>query len=316
MITISLRSPLSQDMLEAAAKPQVMAIGQFDGIHLGHASVIRTAIELAQEQGLQSSVMTFHPHPKEVMGRGEYEGYLTPLAMKERILADMGVDVLYLVEFSDAFSHMTPAEFVEMFLLQLQVRTAVVGFDFRFGHLGEGDEARLRELGSGRMHVITVPPLEMDGEKVSSSRIRASLLRGELEQANRWFGRPYTLRGTVVDGEKRGRTIGFPTANITLEDRFVVPAKGVYAVKVQAGDRKLLGVMNAGVKPTFHDGEMKPSFEVHLFDFSEQIYGEMLTVELIRFIRSERKFGSVDELIVQIREDAKEAKTLLTSGRG
>jgi riboflavin kinase/FMN adenylyltransferase len=310
MITVSLSYPLSDELLQQWGRSQVTAIGQFDGLHLGHASVIRKAVALAREQEVPVSVMTFHPHPKEVMKKGDYEGYLTPLADKQDILADMGVGVLYILSFNEDFSKVSPEAFMTDVLLPLQIRTAVVGFDFRFGYRGAGHEHTLRELGGELMSVHTVPPFELDGEKVSSSGIRRALQAGDLTHASRWLGRPYRIRGTVMDGEKRGRTIGFPTANLKLDDAYVIPVKGVYAVRALVSDRWVSGVMNVGVKPTFHEGVLT-SFEVHLFDFDQQIYGEPVLVELHHYIRPERKFASVDELIAQIGNDAQTAKKLL-----
>ncbi|MCP3777458.1 bifunctional riboflavin kinase/FAD synthetase [Paenibacillus sp. MZ03-122A] len=311
MITVSLSYPLSDELLQQWGRPQVTAIGQFDGLHLGHASVIRKAVTLAREQQVPVSVMTFHPHPKEVMKKGDYEGYLTPLPDKQAILADMGVDVLYILSFNEEFSKVSPEAFMSDVLLPLHIRTAVVGFDFRFGHRGAGHEDTLRKLGGELMSVHTVPPFELDGDKVSSSGIRRALQTGDLAHASRWLGRPYRIQGTVMDGEKRGRTIGFPTANLKLDDTYVIPIKGVYAVRALVGDRWINGVMNVGVKPTFHEGVLNPSFEVHLFDFNQQIYGESVLVELHHYIRPERKFSSVDELINQIGNDAQTAKKLL-----
>lgn len=293
------------------AQPQVAALGQFDGLHRGHASVIASAVALARKEGIPAAVITFHPHPKDVMGKGDYDGYLTPAKDKQEILAGMGVDILYIIEFNEQLSRVSPEDFVSVMLMPLGIVTVVVGFDFRFGYLGEGDPGRLRELGQGMMSVVTAPPFLIEGEKVSSSGIRKSLQNGDLTLANTWFGRCYHLRGTVVHGEKRGRTIGFPTANVQLEDRYVIPAKGVYAVRVFYKDEVLHGVMNVGVKPTFHEGVTAPSFEVHLFDFAGDIYGQELKVELVSFIRPERKFDSIDALIAQIGEDANTAKRLL-----
>lgn len=311
MRTVTLTYPLSAETAAEWAQPQVAALGQFDGLHLGHASVINAAIGIAREQGVPASVITFHPHPKDVMRKGDYEGYLTPAADKQELLAAMGVDRMYVIEFNETLSRVSPRDFYESMLRPLQLVTAVVGFDFRFGYLGEGDAALLRQLGEGTTSVTTVPPFQLHGEKVSSSGIRRSLQTGEIERANTWFGRCYHLRGVVSHGEKRGRTIGFPTANLALTDRYVVPAKGVYAVRVRVGRETLTGVMNLGVKPTFHEGETVPSFEVHLFDFDGDLYGRELTVELVSYIRPERKFGSVQELVQQIGEDAERAKTLL-----
>lgn len=311
MRTVTLSYPIPPENAAEWAQPQVAALGQFDGLHRGHASVITSAVALARRQGVPAAVMTFHPHPKDVMGKGDYDGYLTPPKDKQEILAGMGVDILYIIEFNEQLSRVSPQDFVSVMLLPLQIVTAVVGFDFRFGYLGEGDADMLRELGQGAMDVETVPPFLLEGEKVSSSGIRRSLYNGDLALANSWFGRCYHLRGTVGHGEKRGRTIGFPTANLQLEDRYVIPAKGVYAVKVFYKNEILYGVMNVGVKPTFHDGMAAPSFEVHLFDFADDIYGQELKVELQAFIRPERKFESIDALISQIAQDADTAKELL-----
>lgn len=311
MRTVTLSYPMLPETAAQWAQPQVAALGQFDGLHRGHASVIASAVSQARRKGVPAAVMTFHPHPKDVMGKGDYDGYLTPPKDKQELLAGMGVDILYIIEFNEELSRVSPQDFVSIMLLPLQIVTAVVGFDFRFGYKGEGDAEMLRMLGQGRMDVETVPPFLLEGEKVSSSGIRKYLHSGDLTLANAWFGRCYHLRGVVGHGEKRGRTIGFPTANIQLEDRYVIPAKGVYAVRVFYKDKTLYGVMNAGVKPTFHDGMTAPSFEVHLFDFAEDIYGQELKVELVSFIRPERKFESIDALIAQIGADAETAKGLL-----
>jgi riboflavin kinase/FMN adenylyltransferase len=300
-------------MLLERASSQVVAIGQFDGIHLGHASVISSAIHLAKQKGIPSAVVTFNPHPKEVMGKGDYEGYLTPLRDKQELLASMGIDTLYVAQFDEEFSRVSPQDFFTGVLLPLNIDTVVVGFDFRFGYQGVGDVEMLREMGLGNMDVKIAPPFLLEGEKVSSSGIRKALQSGRLELANRLFGRNYKLRGIVIDGEKRGRTIGFPTANLKLDDRYVVPSKGVYAVRAYYHEEWIPGVMNVGVKPTFHEGVIAPSYEVHLFHFNEDLYGKHLTVELVHFLREERRFPSVQELIEQITADAQTAEQLLMS---
>lgn len=311
MRTVTLTYPISPESALQWAQPQVAALGQFDGLHRGHASVIKSAVALARQKGVTAAVITFHPHPKDVMGKGNYDGYLTPPLDKQELLVEMGVDILYIIEFNEQLSRVSPQNFVSGMLLPLQIVTAVIGFDFRFGYKGEGDAEMLSELGEGVMDVETVPPFLLGGQKVSSSGIRKALHAGELELANYWFGRCYQLRGTVVHGEKRGRTIGFPTANIQLEDHFVIPAKGVYAVRAFYNNQVLPGVMNVGVKPTFHEDETKPSFEVHLFDFNGDLYDLQLTVELVSYIRPERKFDSIQALIQQISDDAETAKKIL-----
>ncbi|GGF97138.1 bifunctional riboflavin kinase/FAD synthetase [Paenibacillus aceti] len=313
METIYLTYPLTEEEIAEHARTQVVAIGQFDGLHLGHASVIESAVRVAAEQGLPSAVMTFHPHPKEVMKKGDYEGYLTPPTVKEKIIRQMGVDYLYIVEFNDDFSRVSPGDFVNGMLLPLGIHTAVVGFDFHFGYRGEGHAEMLRELSDYKLGVTIVPPLRVEGDKVSSSGIRLDLQEGNVKQIRRLLGRPYSLAGVVMHGEKRGRTIGFPTANLKLDEHYVLPRKGVYAVRVNHNDQVLQGVMNLGVKPTFHADETVPSIEIHLLDFNEDLYGKPLSVELIDFIREERRFASIDELVAQISNDAGTAKRILSN---
>ncbi|GAA0134197.1 bifunctional riboflavin kinase/FAD synthetase [Paenibacillus sp. YSY-4.3] len=311
--TINLTYPLAKEIIDQSARPQVLAIGQFDGLHLGHVSVIETAVRMAASLNLPAAVMTFHPHPKEVMKKGDYDGYLTPPQEKERILKSLGVDYVYIVEFNDAFSRVSPQNFVAGVLVPLQVHTAVVGFDFRYGYRGEGEAGMLRELSDNTLEVHTVPPFLIDEEKVSSSGIRRALAEGEVQLAARWLGRRYAIHGIVMHGEKRGRTIGFPTANLRPDEYFVLPIKGVYAVRVNYEGQWLSGVMNVGVKPTFHNDKSAPSLEIHLFDFNGDLYGQSLSVELVEFIREERKFGSIDELVAQISKDADTARNLLLS---
>ncbi|BCG59635.1 bifunctional riboflavin kinase/FAD synthetase [Paenibacillus sp. URB8-2] len=311
MRTVTLTYPMPPETAAEWAQPQIAALGQFDGLHRGHVSVISSAVALARKEGVPAAVMTFYPHPKDVMGKGDYEGYLTPPRDKSELLAGMGVDILFVIEFNEELSRVSPRDFVLGMLLPLKITTAVVGFDFRFGYMGEGDADMLRLLGNGSMRVETVPPFLLNGVKVSSSGIRKGLQSGEVELVNFWFGRRYHLRGTVAHGEKRGRTIGFPTANLELEDRYVIPSRGVYAVRAFHNGKAMPGVMNVGVKPTFHEGVTTPTFEVHLLDFSGDLYGQEMMVELVSFIRPEHRFDSVESLIAQIREDAKTAGKIL-----
>ncbi len=290
------------------------AIGDFDGVHLGHRQVIGRAVQLADQKGLKSAVMTFCPHPREVLGHKQYSRSLAPFSKKSQLLKQLGVDDIWAVRFDEEFSKVEPEQFFENMLALLNIDTIVVGFDFTFGHRGRGTPDLLKELGKGNINVEVVPPYKIDGEKVSSTCIRELLLEGEVELANKYLGRRYAVSGTVVEGEKRGRTIGFPTANIALDDSYVIPAKGVYAVNVACQGQKHHGVMNIGVKPTFHgDLDVEPTLEVHILDFDRSIYGEAVEVEFVKFIRKEQKFGSVEALIKQIAQDAETARACFAS---
>lgn len=313
MKIVSISYPLTSEQKIEHGIPQIAAIGQFDGLHTGHASVISTAVDLAREEGLPSAVITFYPHPKDVMRKGNYEGYLTPQQDKQKLLADMGVDILYVVDFNEEFSQVSPEDFVTEMLMPLQLHTAVVGFDFRFGFKGAGRADMLHDLSRGTIQVVTVPPFLMDGEKVGSSSIRAALFNGQVSEATRWLGRYYRIRGTVIHGEKRGRALGFRTANLELEEHYVTPALGVYAVWARCThhDDWLPGVMSVGLKPTFHDGIVKPIYEVHLLDFDEDLYGQTMVVDVVEFIRRELKFNSIDELIAGIQSDVEKTREIL-----
>ncbi|MGO4498691.1 bifunctional riboflavin kinase/FAD synthetase [Paenibacillus sp. 2RAB27] len=312
MQIIPISYPMDLDQLTQFVGKQVVAIGDFDGVHLGHQEVIGRAKLTAKNLGLNSAIMTFYPHPRAVMGQDKYVESLTPTKKKMEIFESMGINHAYIVTFDASLMRLSPEQFVDQVLDRLGVDSVICGFDFTFGFQGKGTPDSLCELSHGKFSVEVVRPFHMNGEKVSSTRIREALQVGELETVTRLLGRPYSISGTVVDGAKRGRTLGFPTANLQLEEPYVSPTNGVYAIKATVRGEVYQGVMNIGVKPTFETGELKPSFEAHLFEFSEQIYGETVLVELIAFLRPERKFTSLEELVAQIKLDTAEARQKLT----
>ncbi|RKN86474.1 bifunctional riboflavin kinase/FAD synthetase [Paenibacillus ginsengarvi] len=289
---------------------QVLAIGDFDGLHLGHREVVRRAVETARKLHLPAAIMTFHPHPREVLGQDKYVRHITPLKEKLALFEQAGIDVAYVVGFDLPFSQISPSQFVDEVLVPLRVNTVVVGFDYRFGHKGAGDADSLCELAAGRFAVEVIRPYRMDDEKVSSTLIRGLLECGDVGKVSQLLGRYYRMSGTVVHGAARGRQIGFPTANIELDELYVVPANGVYAVRLEVGGGHYEGVMNIGTKPTFDGNPAHRSLEAHLFDFHSSIYGERVAVELIAYIRPEQKFASIDELVAQIGRDVVTAKEL------
>jgi riboflavin kinase / FMN adenylyltransferase len=306
--------PLSvnSDLLDEVSgeEAQVLAIGDFDGIHLGHQEVLKRAVQSAEKLGLPASVMTFDPHPRVVLGQDQYRDSITPLPEKLREFEAIGMKRAYIVRFDQEFAALSPEVFVERILLGLNVQTVVIGFDFTFGHKGKGNADSLSMLAKGRFAVEVVRPYHIDGEKVSSTQIRESLLNGGIEHANRLLGRIFSIQGTVVTGEGRGRTIGIPTANLEPIDAYVIPGRGVYAIEALVRGAWHRGVMNIGWKPTFAEEGGQTTLEAHLFDFHEQIYGETVTVRFVGFIRQERKFASVTELVEQIRSDMEQAKEM------
>jgi riboflavin kinase/FMN adenylyltransferase len=311
MEMIPLSYPLDMNSSGISPKKQVLAIGDFDGVHLGHREVIGRALYTAEQQNLPASIMTFDPHPRVVLGQVKYKELLTPIGNRMELFEQMGLSYMYAVHFNEAMMHLSPEQFIDDILVPLGVQSVIVGFDFHFGFQGKGNPDMLTELSNGKFAVEVVRPYQIDGAKVSSSLVREALQQGDMSTATRLLGRRYSIRGKVVGGHQRGRTIGFPTANIQPEECYVKPINGVYAVKALVKGLHYDGVMNIGVRPTFTTGEPAPSWEVHLFDFAEDIYGETVTVELIEFIREERKFDSIEQLVAQIKQDAETVKAKL-----
>lgn len=313
MKKITITYPLTPEQIEKFRKPQVMALGYFDGVHLGHQEVIGRAVSYARANGIPASVMTFHPKPREVLRKEEPGSYITPIEMKMEVMAELGVEQLFVVRFDETFSKISPADFVHDILFAMDVRHAVVGFDYAFGFKGEGTPALLQELGQDRMSVEVVEPCRLSDLKVSSTLIRSHLTEGRMKQANELLGRPYSIRGKVISGEGRGNKIGYPTANVEPIDAYFIPRNGVYAVRIWYADQCYGGVMNIGVKPTFHKDGMKQTLEAHIFDFSQNIYDEQVQIEFIDYIRPEQRFSSVQELVAQIHRDSVQARVIIAS---
>jgi riboflavin kinase/FMN adenylyltransferase len=298
--------PIRIDKLEelvAQDGPLHLALGVFDGVHVGHRAVIARAVEAARKEGGKAFVVTFDPHPIRVIAPEKAPAsLLATLDEKAAVLKALGVDGLLVIHFDMAFAKMDAEEFVRK-LLAADVRTVAVGEDWRFGSKRSGDVAMLRRMGGELgFQLEAVPPVMWDGERISSTRIRQAIRDGNFDSVEEMLGRPYELSGTVIEGRKLGRGLGFPTANLRLGER-QTPRDGVWAVKVD-GVRK--GVANLGTRPTVDGGERL--LEVHLLDFSGDLYGKELRVRFEKFLRPERKFGSLEELREQIGRDAEEAR--------
>jgi riboflavin kinase/FMN adenylyltransferase len=293
----------------------VIAIGNFDGVHRGHRAVIEEAGRIAKAAKAPWGVMTFEPHPRSVFRPDAPPFRLTPFHLKSRLIEEMGVDFLVVLHFDLEFSRMPAEAFVADVLVHgLGARHIVSGFDFVFGHQRRGTaaflEAEGKRAGFATTHVGEVT--DETGEVVSSTRIRAFLAEGKPREAARLLGRPFEIEGRVVTGDQRGRTIGFPTANVML-DATTQPAFGVYAVRAASDEGAAPvwhdAVANLGYRPTF--GGTSPSLETHLFDFSGDLYGKHLRVALIEFLRPERKFDGLAQLTEQIKQDSAQARELL-----
>ncbi|MCS1351272.1 bifunctional riboflavin kinase/FAD synthetase [Mechercharimyces sp. CAU 1602] len=308
METIRLSYPLT---LVETIPPVALAIGFFDGVHKGHQAVVREGQRLAAELGVQSAVMTFDPHPREVLGREKHQGRLTPLDEKLKQLEQLGVDRVYVMTFDLSLANLSREGFVKEILIPLQVRGVSVGFNFTFGRHAAGKAADLIHLGEHHFVTRVQQPIQSGGITLSSTRLRQALAEGDMAVAEAILGRSYSFTGTVVSGDQRGRTIGFPTANLSLTDTYWVPRLGVYVVEVMHKGEKVQGMMNIGMRPTFKDVIPKQTLEVHLFDFEGDLYGETLEVHVLHFLREEKRFPSVDHLVSQLQTDERQARAWL-----
>jgi riboflavin kinase / FMN adenylyltransferase len=277
-----------------------VAVGSFDGVHLGHREVIRGS----------DSVLTFEPHPSAVVSPHHTPKLLTPLAVKAELIEALGVDELIVIPFDADFAKRSAQEFIDDVLVDTLGATHVsVGENFRFGNRAQGDPHML--AGDPRFSTRVVPLLEVDGEIVSSSHIRGLLLAGEVGHATRFLGAPFQLRGEVVHGDERGRVLGFPTANLIPEDALVCPGHGVYACLADTftGTDRLPAAVNIGVRPTFVTGRGE-LIEAFILDFEGDLYGKQLRLDFLARLRGERRFQSAEQLVEQMHQDVEQTREI------
>ncbi|MFM9983969.1 MAG: bifunctional riboflavin kinase/FAD synthetase [Flavobacteriales bacterium] len=291
----------------------IVTIGTFDGVHPGHQKIIERVHHLAQASGVESVLLTFYPHPRMVLHPEDHDlRLLSTPEEKAELLESTGIDHLMIYPFSPEFARLSAFDYVRDLLVNgLKSHTVVVGYDHRFGRNREGDHTTLVELAEVfGFEVEEISPEMVDSVNISSTKIRQALYGGHILEANKYLGRPYSMRGKVVHGDKIGRQLGFPTANIDLNYKYkLIPAHGIYAVKVDIGSETFNGVMNIGVRPTTHTRSEVTS-EVYVLDFDRDIYGQQITVNFVDRIRDEMKFGSIDELKEKIQTDVIRARAL------
>jgi riboflavin kinase/FMN adenylyltransferase len=296
------------------AGPSAVALGTFDGVHLGHRAILGTALARAREVGIEAVACTFDPHPMEVLQPDRAPTAITPLDERLRLIGETGVDAVVVLAFTRELAAVEPEAFVKDVLLdRLRAREVVVGYNHSFGRGARGDP-RLLEALAGRLgfRAHVVPPMTVDGTAVSSTGIRAALQRGDVAAAARSLGRPYAIEGIVTSGAGRGRTLGFPTANIA-PDRTLLVARGVYRglvtpkgeARTPAG-KAHTAVVNVGVRPTF--GETRLQVEAHLLDFTGDLYGRQVRLEFVGRLRDEMRFASVEDLKTQVARDIAAAR--------
>lgn len=294
---------------EVASAGSAVAIGNFDGVHLGHRALLVTAREEAHRLGLPLVVLTFFPHPVEVLNPGKTMARLSTATEKLALLEALGVDTVLVEHFDHALAELSPEAFFERYLVQgLKARSVHVGMGFRFGKHRAGDGDTLARLCAAQGIALTFAPLvSVDGDRVSSSRIRELVGRGDCVEARRLLGRPYSIHGQVRHGDHRGTGLGFPTANLHFPSDKCLPQRGVYVTRVEWQRQMYRSVTNVGIRPTFlKDGESR--VEVHVLDLDARLYDEFLQVEFLERLRDEKKFESIDALKAQITVDVDHAR--------
>ena len=282
-------------------RPRRVAVGEFDGVHLGHRAVIAGS----------DTVLTFEPHPLAVIRPEAAPKLLTSLDQKAELVASLGVEELVVIPFDEAFSQRSAQEFLDGVLVErLQATHVSVGENFRFGHRAGGDTQLLRS--DERFETRVVPLVEVEGEVVSSSHIRGLVLAGEIEHAAVFLGSPFAMRGEVVSGDRRGRELGFPTANLVPDQALIQPGHGIYAARASFDGETRCAAVNVGVRPQFKT-DLVVLVEAFLLDWDGDLYGRTLTIEFLRRLRGERRFDSVQELIAQMHRDVEAARAVCTA---
>lgn len=303
---------LVRDELRRSATPgdHALSIGVFDGVHGGHRMLIGRMLEEAAARRLTGGVITFHPHPISVLRPGTPVSYLESLERRVELLREAGARFVSVLQFTSELQQVSAEDFTRLLVEEARMRLLVVGEDFRLGRGGEGTTERLAEIGRDQgFEVIAVPLLKdgSDNDRISSTRIRQALAEGDMGAVERLLGRPYAVRGPVLHGDERGRTIGFPTLNIGVAADRALPPNGVYVTRAHVynpagGTRPFNAVTNIGTRPTFDDSTRR-QVETHLLDFEGDLYGQVVTIELLQLLRPERKFDGPDALVAQIRAD-------------
>ncbi|MFC4023107.1 bifunctional riboflavin kinase/FAD synthetase [Oceanobacillus longus] len=292
----------------------VCAIGFFDGIHKGHQEVIKTAVKEAETRQMDSAVITFHPHPSVVLKKGvQHVKYITPMKQKQELLKRLHVDRLYIIKFNEELSNLSPQEFIDHFIIGLNIKHLTAGFDYSFGHKGKGNMENIKEYTRDKFSYTAIDKVTMEDDKVSSTKIRELMKNGKVDAANHLLGRPLTFSGIVVKGDQRGKELGYPTANLDLHEDVLLPKPGIYAVRVIYKNEIYEGMANIGTNPTFTADREDLSTEVNIFDYNNDLYGEELLVEWHKYIREEEKYDNVDALITQMALDERNIRAYFHS---
>ena len=288
--------------------PCSIALGNFDGVHVGHQTLIRKAVEKARELGIKSAVFTFSNHPKNLFAGENVVKNIIYQEEKAALIEKLGVDYLFNVPFTNEVARMNAMSFIDDLLVdKMNLREAFCGFNYRFGYKAAGNPHILRQCGMVKgFNVNEIDPVTIEGDVVSSTLIRSLIRSGDMEECEKYLGRKYSVGGEVVVGNRLGRTIGFPTSNIMIDENMVTPPNGVYITKCVYNGHVYNSITNVGVKPTI--GTFQKNMETHIFHFNKELYGKHIQVIFLKKTRDEAKFRSVEELSAQIVKDCEEAK--------
>ena len=292
----------------APGRPCGVTIGVFDGVHRGHQHLVGVLLDRARAEGLATVALTFNPHPRTVLRPGTAVTYLTSLEERVELLQGLGLDSVGVLAFTSELAQLSAEEFLSLLVQELEMRLLVVGPDFALGRNRAGTIGVMRQIGERLGFRVDVAPLLAEAdEKVGSSAIRQALAVGDVGRVGRLLGRPFSLRGPVVAGDRRGRTLGFPTANIAIGLDRALPAYGIYVTRAYLRENMYESCTSIGIRPTF-DVEPRPVVESYLLDFDEEIYGQELRIDLLQRLRGEERFASVEELIAQMRRDIEDTR--------
>ena len=296
-----------------SATPAILTKGTFDGVHLGHKKIIKKLVKSAIEKKLRSCILTFFPHPRNFLSKSNDLKMINTIREKKEILDELGVDELIIQEFNDEFSNLSANEFIRHLLKFCEIKEIIVGFNHKFGKDSEAGIDELKVYGKKYgFDVMEIDAFDINQINISSTKIRNAIGAGEVELCNEYLGYNFSIDGNIVKGKSIGKKIGFPTANIRVKENYkILPKNGVYFVSCKIKNIQKFGMMNIGFNPTF--GNKKLTIEVNIFDFNQDVYGENIKIEFIKFIRNEIKFQNIDELINQIKIDRETCKSYMNS---
>ena len=316
MQIIELSHPYAKECI--IQEPIVLALGFFDGIHLGHKEVITTAKKVAEERGYKVAVMSFNQHPSVIFQNVDPDSiqYVSPLERKKELLKELGVDIFYLVDFTKEFGALSPQEFVDQYIVDLNAKVVVAGFDYTYGKRDIANMELLPNYADNRFEIISIAEQKSENGKISSTAVRDLLLQGEIEKANELLGYDYIMNGVVVHGFGRGsKMLGFPTANIEVSNDTFLLKNGVYIVEMLVEGKWIPGMASIGINPTFDDVH-KVTIEVNLLDFDKDIYHLPVRVKWLKYLRPELKFEGIDALIAQLKKDEQDTRNYFKTKRG